>query len=143
MEKEEAPSLTTTTSILSFSFHLAKKIQFTTKIIFFNFFPLKIYFDDNPTASGKLKAISLENCGCVPAYPTLKIEPGSRDLAKLRKVLAFKVFKHTHSFSLLMYERRFKQGRASSYSLLKQYKGGTIGLMLSVIEIKSQLNKVY
>lgn len=55
----------------------------------------KIYFDDGPTATSKIKAMALNDCEIGPAYPNVKVEAGSRDLGKLRKLFAFKVLSYS------------------------------------------------
>jgi hypothetical protein len=54
---------------------------------------------EEAATKGKVKAMALTATSTVgPAYPTLKIEPGCKDVAKISKFLAFKV--HHLSFCL-------------------------------------------
>lgn len=78
MEKEEITFTSHTIGII---------LTFPSRILII----CKIYFDDGPTATSKIKAMALNDCEIGPAYPNVKVEAGSRDLGKLRKLFAFKV----------------------------------------------------
>lgn len=38
-----------------------------------------------------MKAMGLHDCNVVPAYPTITVDLGTKDINKLRKLFAFKV----------------------------------------------------
>ena len=66
-------------------------------LILYNIFSnlsIKIYLDDPPAASGKIRAMALAGCKVELAYPNLNVEPSSKDAGKIKKLLAFKVDKY-------------------------------------------------